>query len=432
MSKKNILLAVTGLSPQVVTETLFGIVKSDIEWPDEIQIITTKKGKEQARLGLMVDGVSTLSMLEKFCHDYAKPVPALSEDTIFVVPDAQGNEVDDARSFEDQEALADFIVGHVAKICANPEVQLHASLAGGRKTMTFFLGYAMTLFSRLGDRLSHVLVNEAFEGNRDFYYPTPYTHVINGRGINEKLDASKAQVILAEIPFIRQRQQLHKNTIKSFENESYRNLTMFQNAINEIDTINITFNLRQQTVTVMGKVIDFRKKVMELAFYSLIANQIKAKGYSSIMRPKVDEFDKYLTDLFLQEMEKIACITVSDHSHMLLANDNSIYISSFTARTVKLTEKDLVRGAGIDDVSDIAPTYQQLKAGMDEKFFSDRLTQLKSVLEQQLPKDFVHCIMPGQVYQANDLSQKRPYATSNQQGTPYGLWLRVDNIYYQT
>ena len=139
MTKKNILLAVTGLSPQVVTETLFGIVKADIEWPDEIQIITTKRGKEQARLGLIVDGAGKQSLLEKFCHDYKKTPPVLTEDTIFVVPDASGGEVDDARTFEDQEALADFIVSHVARLCADPNMQLHASLAGGRKTMTFFL-----------------------------------------------------------------------------------------------------------------------------------------------------------------------------------------------------------------------------------------------------------------------------------------------------
>lgn len=46
---------------------------------------------------------------------------------------------------EDQEALADFIVKEVAQLCADPNRIVHASLAGGRKTMTFYLGYAMSL-----------------------------------------------------------------------------------------------------------------------------------------------------------------------------------------------------------------------------------------------------------------------------------------------
>jgi CRISPR-associated protein (TIGR02584 family) len=431
MTKKNILLAVTGLSPQVVTETLFGIVEAGIEWPDEIQIITTKRGKEQARLGLIVDGMGKQSLLEKFCYDYQRKLPILTENTIFVVPDANGGEVDDARTYEDQEALADFIVSHVARLCGDPNIQLHASLAGGRKTMTFFLGYAMTLFSRIGDRLSHVLVDEVFEGNRDFYYPTPYTNVINGRGVNEKLDTSRAKVILAEIPFIRQRQQLHKNTIKSLENESYRDLTMYQNAVNELSSVHITINLLRRTISIMGKVIDFAKNPMALAFYSMIAYQIKENGYSAIMRPKADEQDKFLTNLFLQEMEKIAGIEVQNFSELLMANDIKSYYDRFKQRAIKLTEADLVRGVGIEDESDIAPTYDMLKAGMDVTFFSDRLTQLKKHLEEQFPKDFVHCIMPGQVYQQDNMTQKRTYSTSNQQATPYGLWLDVENIHYQ-
>jgi hypothetical protein len=163
----------------------------------------------------------------------------------------------------------------------------------------------------------------------------------------------------------------------------------------------------------------------------MIANQIKENGYSSIMRPKPDELDKYLTDLFLQEMEKIAGIEVQNHSETLLAGDIKPYYDCFRQRAIKLTEEDLVRGVGIDDESDIAPTYQMLKAGMDVKFFSDRLTLLKKGLEQQFPIDFVHCIMPGQVYQQDDMTKKRSYSTSNQQGTPYGLWLEVENIHYQ-
>lgn len=63
MIKKNVLLAITGLSPQVVTETLYGIVQNDLEWPDEIQIITTKKGRDEVRLGLLESNDLGCSML---------------------------------------------------------------------------------------------------------------------------------------------------------------------------------------------------------------------------------------------------------------------------------------------------------------------------------------------------------------------------------
>ncbi|MCP4369684.1 MAG: hypothetical protein GY797_16460 [Deltaproteobacteria bacterium] len=42
---KNILLAVTGISPQVITETLYALHQSDRKI-DSIHVITTRDGKE--------------------------------------------------------------------------------------------------------------------------------------------------------------------------------------------------------------------------------------------------------------------------------------------------------------------------------------------------------------------------------------------------
>jgi hypothetical protein len=54
---RKILLCVTGLSPQIVTETLFALaVESSPPWiPDEIRLITTQRGAENARLMLLSD-----------------------------------------------------------------------------------------------------------------------------------------------------------------------------------------------------------------------------------------------------------------------------------------------------------------------------------------------------------------------------------------
>lgn len=434
MKKKNILLAITGLSPQVVTETLYGIYKDGMEWPDEIQIITTKKGKEQARLGLLEPHNGSKPMLERFCIDYNMQLPKLTPETILVVPDAKGADVDDARTFEDQEALADFIVGHVGKLCADENIRLHASLAGGRKTMTFFLGYAMTLFARIGDRLSHVLVDEKFEGNRQFYYPTPETRAIDGRGDNGKLDAKSANVMLAEIPFIRQRAQLHKNVLKSMENESYLDLVMFQNAVNELDKVQLEFNLKNRSITVLGKTIDFSDSIMELAFYSMIARQIKDHGYSSLLKPNKDVYDKSLTNLFLQEMERIAGIQVVDQSDEIQKGNRSEYGTVYLKRVAILDDYDLVKAKVVkkdsssDNLEIIPITYGELEIGMSNGFFGDKLTALKSKLDTHFPSDFVHSILPGQVYDKKELTKLREYSTKKQQGTPYGLWISPNNL----
>ena len=76
--------------------------------------------------------------------------------------------------------------------------------------MGYYLGYALSLYGRPQDRLSHVLVSDPYETNRDFYYPTPYDHPIHSkRGDKEiTVDARHARVELADIPFVRLREGL--------------------------------------------------------------------------------------------------------------------------------------------------------------------------------------------------------------------------------
>ena len=68
------LLAITGLSPQVVTETLYGIHKQGLPWPNELIILTTQQGAEQAKLGLCHPASNQEhSMLDRCCIDLKRP-----------------------------------------------------------------------------------------------------------------------------------------------------------------------------------------------------------------------------------------------------------------------------------------------------------------------------------------------------------------------
>lgn len=75
--------------------------------------------------------------------------------------------------------------------------------------MGFFMGYAMSLWGRPQDKLSHVLVSSPFESRPEFFYPTPKAHVIPARiPGQDPLDASTAKVWLGDIPFVRLRKLL--------------------------------------------------------------------------------------------------------------------------------------------------------------------------------------------------------------------------------
>jgi CRISPR-associated protein (TIGR02584 family) len=193
--------AVTGLSPQIVTETLYALAVAPAQAafvPTEIHLITTRSGAEKARLALLSDDPGWFHQL---CRDYALPPIDFAAKHIHVLADADGQALEDIRSPDDNRRAADGITEIVREFTADPDCALHVSIAGGRKTMGFFLGYALSLYGRPQDQLSHVLVSEPFESSIAFYYPTPASRVIELPG-GRLADAASAQVTLAELPFV--------------------------------------------------------------------------------------------------------------------------------------------------------------------------------------------------------------------------------------
>jgi len=164
---KNILLATIGASPQVLTETLYALHQSGKAFPDEVFVITTLSAKNMLINGLFRDG-----HLQALKNEYQMPDFAFDESHIWLIEDDAGNPLEDAKSVEDQSDMADFITRTLFKLTSDPNLAIHTSLAGGRKTMAFYIGYAMSLLGREQDTLSHVFVDDNYEFVRDFWYPT--------------------------------------------------------------------------------------------------------------------------------------------------------------------------------------------------------------------------------------------------------------------
>ncbi len=209
--QRRVLLAVSGLSPQILTETLYALAFHQDEpfIPTEVHLITTREGAQKAELSLLS---KDLGWFHRLCKDYNLEGISFSKKNIHVMRDAHGNDMDDIRSIDDNRACADFITARVREFSADPDCALHVSIAGGRKTMGFYLGYALSLYGRWQDRLSHVLVSAPFESSFDFFYPTPYSRVIEVK--DQKLvDTAMAEVTLAEIPFVSLRHGLSNDLL---------------------------------------------------------------------------------------------------------------------------------------------------------------------------------------------------------------------------
>lgn len=207
--KRKILLSVTGMSPAVVTETLYALVTEKGFIPTEIQVITTEQGKNkllEALLGIEGGRKERKGALQEFIEDYGDKYGFSSiyfdESCIHIITDECGQNLPDIRTPEENEHAANSIVQLVGNLCQDEEMQLHVSIAGGRKTMGFFMGYALSLYGREQDSLSHVLVDSQYESLTSFYYPKPYPHLIN-KNDGTQIDAKDGKVMLAEIPWVR-------------------------------------------------------------------------------------------------------------------------------------------------------------------------------------------------------------------------------------
>ena len=209
---RRVLVAVSGLTPQIVTETIYALtqIKNPAWIPTEVHLLTTIEGAQRARLSLFS---SDRNWFKRLCKDYELPAIQFDESCIHILHNHQGKPMADIRSVEDNTAAANAITTTLRQLSADKNSALHVSIAGGRKTMGFYVGYALSLFGRAQDRLSHVLVSEEFESIPDFFYPTPYASTLNTRTGGME-DSQNARVTLAEIPFVSLRNGLPDSLLK--------------------------------------------------------------------------------------------------------------------------------------------------------------------------------------------------------------------------
>ena len=206
---RRILLAVLGLTPQVLTETLYALVSPDDPAappfvPTEIHVVTTTAGRDVARRELLDPETGRFP---RFCADYRLDPGAIAfDDRSFVVVEREGRPLPDVVRTADHAAVAATMLGLVRRLTADDRAAVHASMAGGRRTMAFYLAHALSLYGRGHDRLSHVLVDPRFAAADAFYYPppAPATVVIRGR----RLNTADARLALTDVPILRLRDEL--------------------------------------------------------------------------------------------------------------------------------------------------------------------------------------------------------------------------------
>lgn len=365
--QSRILLVATGLSPQVVTETLYALAvdRKDPWIPTKVHLITTEEGAQRVRLSLLNP---QQGHFHRLIQEYKLPEIDFSMETVHVIRDSSGQPLDDIRSEQDNRCCADTITNIVRDLTADPASALHVSIAGGRKTMGYYLGYALSLYGRSQDQLSHVLVNVPYESHPDFYYPTRESRLIHTRGDRPRAyDTKEAQISLADIPFVRLRDGVPPSLVGGKASFS-QTVIAAQRALGPSELI---IDLDNKRLSASGVIIDNIPSA-DLAFYSWMAR--RCLDGSGPIRP--DDDSEGLAKEFLNEYARL----VGEHG------------------------------------GDYENAQQSLSKGMSDDDFNYRMSRTKKVLKDNLPPQLL------EKYRVAGFG-KRPQ-------TRYGLHLDSGNIQY--
>jgi CRISPR-associated protein (TIGR02584 family) len=369
---RRVLLMVTGRTPQVVTETLYALSRRDPPFlPTEVHLVTTSEGAQDAKLALLDPEEG---WFHRLVQEYGLTGIRFDASQIHTILDADGQPVADIRTEAEHEACADLITAMVRDFTADEtDTALHVSLAGGRKTMTYYLGNALTLFGRPQDRLSHVLVPPPFETNRAFFYPAFKSRPLFVEHLQRYFDAKDAEVTLADIPFVRLRDSL-PGRFKGLAQGSARFTEVVSAMQQALEPPAVTVDYGQAAL-ILGNGSLVYLGAADLTFYGWLAER-RRRGEEPVHIPGRDP-------------------------RRWSAEERRTYAGYLEEFEVQARRTDLREGTGQDMKAEKAMTYQ---------FFTQRKTSIRRGLEEAV----------GPLADAYDI-----HKLSGDE-RPYGFGLRIE------
>jgi len=367
--KRNILLCVAGATPQIITETLWALMKKG-ERIDEVRVITTTTGRDQC-IKLLLD--ETEGKFYRFLRDFPEAGDIKFDERKFYVLnnkatgmpsefDWEEDRLRDILDDTDNGKAANQICEIVRQITENEDVRIHASVAGGRKTMSLYLMTAMQLFGRKDDKMSHVLVSPEVESNPFFFYKTPKPENIFVKDFQsgelkplKKADGNQyttddAEIYSANIPFIRLRGIGSAMLDKSVENYA----EIVRQAQENLESLSLRINLKNSLVKIGRKTV--RLEPQQFFVYVLFAFlRLKNRGKEGFLQP--EEIDLNDFDAVCRLISKARGEELGYRNFDLLRSDSSQKLNvafyrqmnpkrgnDYVLATVKLTYQTLVSG----------------------------------------------------------------------------------------
>jgi CRISPR-associated protein (TIGR02584 family) len=291
---QRILVVISGESPQVITETIYALSRGKTAYhPTRTIVITTEVGRRRAAEALWGES----AQLARLVKTWKLPDPGLSEADIRVPMNAGGEPDEDAHSEEALDRMGNLILSTLLECCRDG-ASVHVSLAGGRKTMSYLAGLALSLVGRAQDRLSHVVLSDVrFERCRAFYFPPKPAAVLEldtrdpETGQRLHLSTKGVEVRIVDVVFVRLRELLGEG--KLVDNQAGRPLTELALNANAAmrEPENPVVEINTYEGTIRCNKVPVRFTPAQLAFYYFLARRGRDGMHS---RASDDECVAYL------------------------------------------------------------------------------------------------------------------------------------------
>ena len=289
---KNILLFSTGLSPQVVTESLYYHTQISKIKINSIYIITDSTG------GKLLDNL--FKWYNQFLNEYEiKYKINFTLNNIFILNDKKNNPLKDLKTIDDNDAAVTQIFDIINDLSNIENSRLIVSVAGGRKSMSVIMGQGLQFFGKEQDILTHVIVDDDIVGCPDFYYPTKDSNIIKFK--NHTIDTKKIKIYLDEIPFIRLRNIL--GTINPSSTSSLNSFVKTAQKQIESKSQDIQIKIKNNEILINNKKIKMPAKVKSI--YILMLNYFKCNYKNSELISDHISPDNILSKSLLKEYYQI-------------------------------------------------------------------------------------------------------------------------------
>jgi CRISPR-associated protein (TIGR02584 family) len=397
-SRREVLIVTGGMTPQVVTETVHALASRELDPIVPAKIVCVVTAGVAARFGeplaAALERLRQELVVKADWRRTATPWRSARTGLFVEFPHHEDDRpVQDIRSNKDAVRFADFASEVVLVETADQTARIHVSLAGGRKTMSFHGGAALSLFGRLHDELSHVLVHpQEFEGAPDFWFPTRADHFIDAAhppGVpadapRRKLNAKDARIELGLIPFLHMRDRLPPWVLKQ--------KLAYGSYVAQAEAVNRRCQLELVTAECLVNIVGVRSFDLgnrEFALYQLMAEWCRERVPGAGLEGVGQKYQGWLTPRMLKEPQRYSPNAVERYL--------SIYDDTFKKGTTqadkarrearintRIIEVKPPAGLTDADLADWRKDQERKLIGKNKKYFEPIKSRLTTALQERL------------------------------------------------